>query len=206
MVRIVPPIAFVAASLAFWTSGHAPAAEDQPLSPEHIQFFESQVRPVLVEQCLGCHGEKKVKAGLRLDSRASALLGGDSGPAIVPGKPEESPLVAAIRYEGPEMPPKGKLPRRQVEALTQWVKMGAPWPGGDKPAAGAAEPALEHPSTWLSSHRCRSRSLGLPAAPQAGRPDDPGIDPRLSSRSTPSSGRDWTPKGSSPTRPPRSMS
>jgi Protein of unknown function (DUF1549)/Protein of unknown function (DUF1553)/Planctomycete cytochrome C/PA14 domain len=141
MVRLAPPIALVAASLAFWTASRSPAADDQAFSPEQIQFFESQVRPVLVEQCLGCHGDKKVKAGLRLDSRASALAGGDSGPAIVPGKPEDSHLVAAIRYEGPEMPPKGKLPQRQVEALTQWVKMGAPWPGGAKPEAAAAEPA-----------------------------------------------------------------
>ena len=110
-------------------------------SPEQVQFFESQVRPVLVEHCLGCHGEKKVKAGLRLDSRASAIAGGDSGPSVVPGKPEESPLIAAIKYEGPEMPPKGKLPQRQVEALTQWVKMGAPWPGGGVQAAPGAEPA-----------------------------------------------------------------
>ncbi len=141
MVRPVPPIVFVVALLAFSMAKVTTAADEPTFSAEQVQFFEAQVRPVLVEHCLGCHGEKKVKAGLRLDSRASALAGGDSGPAIVPGKPDESNLVAAIRYEGPEMPPKGKLSQRQVEALTQWVKMGAPWPGGASPSAAAAEPA-----------------------------------------------------------------
>ena len=108
---------------------------------EQIQFFESQVRPVLVEHCQSCHGEKKAKASLRLDSLAAALKGGETGPAIVPGKPEESHLIAAIRYDGPEMPPSGKLPKKQVEALTQWVQMGAPWPGGETSTTNAAAPA-----------------------------------------------------------------
>ncbi len=119
-------------------SAEAPAA-----TPEQIRFFETQVRPVFAESCNGCHGATKVKAGLRLDSRAAIMAGGDSGPSVVPSDPEQSPLLAAIRYEGPEMPPKGKLPAKQVEAITQWVKMGAPWPKGeDEPAAqSAAEPA-----------------------------------------------------------------
>jgi mono/diheme cytochrome c family protein len=141
MPRPLPPIAILAALLALAPTYEGQAADEKALSPEQVQFFESQVRPILVEHCQGCHGEKKTKAGLRLDSRKSALSGGDSGPAIVPGKPEESPLVAAIRYEGPEMPPKGKLPQRQVEALTQWVQMGAPWPWGGAPASSGAEPA-----------------------------------------------------------------
>ena len=137
MLRPAWPIALV----ALWGLLLAPeigAADELPISPEQARFFESQVRPILVEHCQTCHGEKKIKAGLRLDSRVSALTGGDSGPAIVPGKPDESPLVAAIRYQGPEMPPKGKLPPKQVEALTQWVQMGAPWPGGGASVAGTA--------------------------------------------------------------------
>src|SRR4051794_35368961 len=105
MPRPVPSIVFLAALLALAPARPGIAADEKPLPPEQVQFFESQVRPILVEQCQGCHGSKKIKAGLRLDSRASALAGGDSGPAIVPGRPDESPLVAAIRYEGPEMPP-----------------------------------------------------------------------------------------------------
>jgi mono/diheme cytochrome c family protein len=142
MPRLVSPIVILVALLLIGSTRAGLASEDKPLSPEQVQFFESQVRPILVEHCQGCHGEKKIKAGLRLDSRASAIAGGDSGPAIHPGKPDESPLIAAIRYEGPEMPPKGKLPQRQVEALTQWVKMGAPWPGSSAIVpAGAPEPA-----------------------------------------------------------------
>jgi len=143
MSRPSASIAILAALLASLT---ALLAADGPTAAtdEQVRFFESQVRPVLVENCAGCHNATKTKAGLRLDSRAAALTGGDSGPAVIPGKPEESPLIAAIRYEGPEMPPKGKLPAKQVEALTQWVKMGAPWPGGEPspaPTAGAPEPA-----------------------------------------------------------------
>src|SRR5262245_24448032 len=63
-------------------------------------FFEARVRPVLAERCWKCHGEAKQSSGLRLDSRAALLEGGGEGPAIVPGKPDESPLVRAIRHEG----------------------------------------------------------------------------------------------------------
>ena len=62
-------------------------------APEAIDFFESRVRPILVDQCIKCHGPKKQSSGLRLDSRAAALGGGDSGPSLVPGKPDESLLV-----------------------------------------------------------------------------------------------------------------
>src|SRR5579872_5752550 len=105
--------------------------------PEGVAFFETKVRPVLAEQCFKCHGEKKQRGGLRLDSRAGLLTGGDQGPAIVPGQPERSLLVKAIRYtdEHLQMPPKKKLAREQVAALTTWVKMGAPWPGAEATVA-----------------------------------------------------------------------
>ncbi len=133
MSRLRSPIAFLAAVLIASVARPCPAADEAVSAPpaEQVQFFESQVRPVLLENCAGCHGAKKVKGGLRVDSRAAILAGGDSGPAVVPGKPEESLLIAALHYvEEPKMPPKGKLPQRQVEALSQWVKLGAPWPGG----------------------------------------------------------------------------
>jgi hypothetical protein len=109
-------------------------------SPEAIAFFESRVRPVLVENCAKCHGASKHKAGLRLDSRAAALAGGDSGPAVVPGNLEESLLLLAVGYqdEGLKMPPSKPLAPQQVADLTRWVKMGAPWPGGDQAPAPAA--------------------------------------------------------------------
>lgn len=96
--------------------------------PEAAQedFFEEKVRPVLADNCLECHGAEKHKGGLRLDVRAAMLKGGDTGPAVVPGKPEESPLIEAIRYEGDvQMPPKKKLKPEEIAALTDWVKRGA---------------------------------------------------------------------------------
>jgi hypothetical protein len=113
----------------------AAAPPPQP-STEAIAFFESRVRPVLVEQCVRCHGAAKQRGRLRLDSRAALLTGGDRGPAIVPGRPESSLLVKAISHEDDEvkMPPKTKLPKEQIADLTQWVKLGAPWPGGDATA------------------------------------------------------------------------
>jgi mono/diheme cytochrome c family protein len=105
-----------------------PAAEPKPTA-EAVEFFEKAVRPVLVNRCVECHGPDKHKGGLRLDSRAAALSGGDSGPAVVPGKPEASRLITAVHYaDDLKMPPKGKLDGEQIAALTTWIKQGAPWP------------------------------------------------------------------------------
>ncbi len=94
-----------------------------------LEFFEKSVRPVLVEKCLSCHAEK-AKGGLRLDTRAAVLKGGDRGPSIVPGKPKESLLLKALVHtdEDLKMPPAGKLPEREIAALAKWVELGAPWP------------------------------------------------------------------------------
>src|SRR5262245_15364678 len=104
-------------------------AADPPVSPQQADFFEKRIRPVLVEHCFACHGEKKQEGGLRLDSRERLLKGGDGGPVVVPGKPDESELIEAIRQTGDlKMPPKGKLSSETVTALAEWVKMGLPWP------------------------------------------------------------------------------
>ena len=107
------------------------------------EFFESRVRPVLVERCYKCHSaeSEKLKGGLLVDSREGLLKGGDSGPAVVPGHPERSRLVEAVSYHNVDlqMPPKAKLPERQIADLTEWVKQGAPWPDSpDKAVGGAA--------------------------------------------------------------------
>ena len=85
---------------------------------EHIDFFESEIRPVLVQFCFDCHSTDapELKAGLSLDSRAGMLKGGDSGAAVVLGKPAESLLIASVKYEASEMPPDRKLDRRSIEA------------------------------------------------------------------------------------------
>jgi len=108
-------------------------------APADLEFFEKQVRPVLVEHCLECHGGKKQQGGFSLAKRELLLKGGDSGAALVPGKPAESPLLAALAYTGDlKMPPAGKLADTQIEALRQWIARGAPWPA-DSPLAGESE-------------------------------------------------------------------
>jgi hypothetical protein len=121
-----------AVCMAVGTAGPAPAAD----VPKALAFFETKVRPVLAEHCYRCHGPAKQRGGLRLDSRAALLAGGDQGPAISPGHPERSLLLRAVRHEGDvKMPPKSKLARPQIDALARWVKLGAPWPGAEKAPA-----------------------------------------------------------------------
>lgn len=96
-----------------------------------LSFFESKVRPLLVERCFECHSQgKKIKGGLALDSRAGWEKGGETGTALVPGKPDESLLIKAVRYSDPDltMPPKKKLSAEEIAVLTEWVQMGAPDP------------------------------------------------------------------------------
>src|SRR5690242_2550657 len=76
---------------------------------DQLRFFEEKVRPILAENCYKCHGSEKQKGNLRLDVREAVFAGGESGPVIVPGKPDESALVEAIKWQALEMPPTGKL-------------------------------------------------------------------------------------------------
>ena len=95
-----------------------------------IKHFETKVLPILKANCFSCHGAGEVKAGLRMSDQTSLLEGGDSGSAIDLSDPEQSLLLQAIAYEQEdlEMPPKGKLAQSQIDAITQWVKAGAPYP------------------------------------------------------------------------------
>jgi hypothetical protein len=98
-------------------------------SAEAIAFFEKKVRPVLVEHCQDCHSGDSPESGLQVDSLAGLLTGGLRGPAVAPGKPEESLLVHALRHDASiQMPPKSKLPTAVIADLAQWIAMGAPWP------------------------------------------------------------------------------
>src|SRR5262245_41997090 len=133
------------------------------LDPAVEEFFEARVRPVLAARCLECHGTEKPKGGLRLDARESMLRGGEAGPVIVPGKPEESLLVEAIRYEGGvSMPPKGKLKDEEIAALTEWVRRGAPWPSSRPDVArraAAAAASASSPSPSPTAVIAQARSL-----------------------------------------------
>ncbi|HXG11979.1 MAG TPA: PSD1 and planctomycete cytochrome C domain-containing protein [Gemmataceae bacterium] len=119
------------------------AAEEPRPTPEQVQFFEAKVRPLLFNHCQRCHGPEKQSSGLRLDSAAAVRKGGDSGPVLVPGKPEESRLIRAVRRrdETLQMPPKEPLKPEEVAILTEWVRMGAPWP--EAPASTATRPDID---------------------------------------------------------------
>jgi hypothetical protein len=118
------------AAVALGADPAARAKDPAALTPDEQQFFEKQVRPLLIKHCYQCHSSeaKVLKGGLHLDSRAGWMKGGDSGPAIVIGEPDKSLLIEAIRYESLEMPPRGKLPDSEVAVLEKWVRMGAPDP------------------------------------------------------------------------------
>jgi len=107
-------------------------------------IFEKSIRPLLIEHCYKCHSAtaEKIRGGLRLDTKSAMLKGGDSGPAIVPGKPEESLLIKAVRYmdKDLQMPPKGKkLADVQITELTEWVRSGAPDPRTEETTITAAK-------------------------------------------------------------------
>jgi len=116
-------------------------------SREADEFFEKSVRPVLVEKCFSCHSDKKSFGGLRVDSMAGMMKGTDTGKQVlVPGDPAKSVLIQVLSHTGPvKMPPQGKLAPEAIDALTAWVKMGAPWPGaaaGPSSAVGGDRSAL----------------------------------------------------------------
>lgn len=104
----------------------------QDMNADDLAFFEQKVRPLLIDKCYECHStqSKQTQGGLRLDSRDSILAGGDNGPAIVAGKPDQSLLVRAVHYVEPkiEMPPSGKLNVRSIEILEEWIRRGVPFP------------------------------------------------------------------------------
>lgn len=108
-------------------------------TPEQLEFFEKRIRPLIIEQCGECHGMGKGKGGLQLISGETMRRGGDSGPAVVPGKPNESLLIEAVMHTGDiKMPPKKKLADTEIADLKRWVEIGAPWPAEKAEAATAA--------------------------------------------------------------------
>lgn len=112
---------------------------------EQSDFFETKIRPVLIEKCISCHGPSKQTSGLRLDSREAMLEGGDSGPVLVPGKKEESLLFQAAAHTGDasKMPPKNSKSKpfeaSQVADLGKWIQNGAVWPAGKMSASEPSE-------------------------------------------------------------------
>ena len=134
MLRQLVLLSAMASSLSA-VSGDLLRAEDElattPISTDDRDYFEKEIRPLLVTRCLKCHGGTKAAGGLSLQSAPGWRKGGENGPAIVPGKPDESLLIEAINYESLEMPPAdegGQLPAEEIAVLTKWVALGAPDP------------------------------------------------------------------------------
>ena len=152
---------------AFAASSNAQEAE--------IEFFEKKIRPVLIERCYKCHSadSKKVKGKLFLDTRDALLKGGESGPAIVVGKPEKSLLISALQYEDLEMPPKNKLPDTVINDFVHWIKNGAVDPRdgkaqGDEDGINVEKARSHWPYTPLSQ--------AAPPAVEDGAGETPMID------------------------------
>lgn len=122
---------------------------------DKVEFFEKRIRPVLIQSCYECHSAQTAEpmGGLRLDSRAGLLAGGESGPAVAPGKPAESLLIDAIRYESLEMPPKNRLPDEVIADFVTWIEQGAIDPRDEADPAATGDPwpeILAARSSWWS--------------------------------------------------------
>ncbi len=153
--------------------GPGPAGAEGDPSSEAAEFFEKEVRPLLIERCFGCHSASKgaeIKANLRLDHRGGWELGGDSGPALRPGRVEESLLIRAVRYRDPDlqMPPKGKLAGREIAVLERWVAEGAYDPRDEAPSISTADGGAKEASGGVDLEEARSFWAFQP-------PDDPAV-------------------------------
>jgi len=121
-MRLVCPVILIL--LWFCTPVHG-----QRFTTDQVEFFEKQIRPVLMEKCLACHGANIAKVKLRLDSREGVLKGSSSGEIVTAGRPAQSRLMEALRYQADvQMPPSGKLSDAEIKAFEKWVETGLPWP------------------------------------------------------------------------------
>ncbi len=167
-------------ALVFWVLAGAAGSRAVGGYPgeddEALEFFEKRVRPVLEERCLSCHSSKlaRPKGRLVLDSRAGWERGAALGPAVVPGDPDASPLVRAVRYDDFElqMPPTGKLPQAEIDALVEWVRRGAVDPRALRAEGGAEESASPEASGTAGAiapqEHWAFRAMGDPLPPQLG--------------------------------------
>ncbi|MFM7043339.1 MAG: PSD1 and planctomycete cytochrome C domain-containing protein [Planctomycetaceae bacterium] len=147
----------VACAAATTATGDAapPESIPAPAAGVGLELFEKKIRPLLLERCVACHGGESIEASLRLTSREAMTTGGDSGPAVIAGRPAESLLVQVVEYLGDiQMPPDGKLAESDITALKNWVAAGAPMPAApivavaDPGPQRAFEPTAEHRRWW----------------------------------------------------------
>ena len=166
----IGPLSFSAALALFSHALPIWAAAAPKLTAAETGFFESKIRPVLVENCYKCHslGAEKIKGGLTLDTRDGLLKGGDTGPGLIPGNPDKSLLITAVRYKDKDlqMPPSDKkLPDNVIADLEQWVRMGAP----DPRTEGTSAKAMYAADMEKAKKHWAYRPVAKPAVPS---PDD----------------------------------
>lgn len=150
------------AIVGIWVAVMTGAAFAQAPTEEQVKFFEEKIRPVLVQHCYSCHSvpaheAKKLQGRLFLDSADGALDGGESGAAIVKGKSAESLLLKALKYDGFEMPPTGKLSDEVIADFARWIDMGAPDPRqGEKPPRPKREINVAEGRKWWAFEPLKS--------------------------------------------------
>jgi len=172
-MRDVFAVVVVGLALALPSVAHAADAETPQFDPQAIEFFERDIRPLLVERCYKCHGDgEDSKGGLTLTSRAAILRGGDSGPAAVAGNLKESLIVEAVEYKDAlQMPPDGKLEQKQIDLFSKWVMLGMPWPATAAPAEGTPERAKAYEFSDAQKQFWSFQQLARPVPPQVERTD-----------------------------------
>jgi hypothetical protein len=134
-----------------------------------VAFFEAKIRPVLVERCYKCHSAEADEVGgkLLLDSRDGILTGGESGPALVAGKPDESLILRALKHDGLEMPPEQQLPEKTVADFVTWIQHGAA-----DPRTAAAQRQVEQ-AARLQSDLWSLKPMQSPPIPEVRMTDWP---------------------------------
>ena len=135
--------------LCCWLLGAALGISDDQVGESHARF-EKEIRPVLVEHCIECHGADKQEGGLRLDSAAALQNGGESGPALLAGEPAESLILEALKYESLEMPPSGPLSEQTVGQFELWIAEGAQWPESSPLLRAATDKISAEDRQWCA--------------------------------------------------------
>jgi hypothetical protein len=137
-MNVPPPCQLAVCALA--VVGIAASVSAKSPSAEDLKFFENKIRPVLVKHCYACHSQeaKEVGGKLLLDTGAGLRKGGESGPALVEGKPDESLIVHALQYDSLQMPPDEPLPEAVINDFKEWIRRGAPDPREAKPTRSVA--------------------------------------------------------------------
>ncbi len=165
MARLILLLACFNCAASAWA---APPDEGEKVA----EFFELHIRPVLAGTCFKCHGGESTSGGLRVDSREALVAGGERGPAIVPGRPQESLLIRALRHadDSVQMPPDEQLAATTVSAFADWIQSGAEWPESD----------VNHP--FQVERHWAFRPLGNPTAPPSAQDSPQPIDRFLAAR------------------------